>query len=162
KVDEGPRFRVANIQFEGNQVFSDKRLRKNMKLVKEMGILTTFSSKDIYHKEKLEADLDRVRVLLYADNGYLKARFGEPRVEEIGDVGSKVPIVGHKGEGLKIVTPVDEGRQYRATNVKVEDNTEFDADTIKAVIGLKPGDVVRGYTTVNKGIDNLKKLYGSR
>ncbi|HWO02458.1 MAG TPA: outer membrane protein assembly factor BamA [Blastocatellia bacterium] len=162
KIDEGPKFRVAKIEFEGNKVFSSSQLRKHMKLVKEVGLLTTFSSKDIYHKEKFEADLDRLRVLVYADAGYLKARFGEPRVEQVGPVGNSVPIVGHKGQGLKIVVPVDEGRQYRAAEVKVEDNTEFTADEIKSVIGLKSGDVVKGYTTVQKGLENLKKLYGSR
>jgi outer membrane protein insertion porin family len=162
KIEEGPRYRIADIEFEGNKVYSNGYLRSHMKLVKQMGLFTTFSSKDIYHKEKLEADLDRLRVLVYADNGYLKTRFGDPRVEEVGKVGSWIPIVGHKGQGLKIVIPVDEGRQYRAANIKVEDNTEFTADEIKAVIGLKPGDVIKGYTVVNKGIDNLKKLYGSR
>jgi outer membrane protein insertion porin family len=162
KIEEGPRYRIADIEFEGNTVYSDGYLRSHMKLVKQMGLFTTFSSKDIYHKEKLEADLDRLRVLVYADNGYLKTRFGDPRVEEVGKVGSWIPIVGHKGQGLKIVIPVDEGRQYRAANIKVEDNTEFTADEIKSVIGLKPGDVIKGYTVINKGIDNLKKLYGSR
>jgi outer membrane protein insertion porin family len=162
KIDEGPRFRVAGIEFEGNKVFSSSYLRKQMKLVKELGLFTTFSSKDIYHKDKLETDLDRLRVLVYADHGYLKARFGEPRVEEVGKVGTWVPLFGHKGEGLKIVIPVDEGRQYSAGEIKVEDNTEFTADEIKSVIGLKPGDVVKGYTVVQKGLDNLKKLYGTR
>ena len=162
KIEEGPRFRVAGIEFEGNKVFSSSYLRKQMKLVKELGLFTTFSSKDIYHKDKLETDLDRLRVLVYADHGYLKARFGEPRVEEVGRVGTWVPLFGHKGEGLKIVIPVDEGRQYTAREIKVEDNTEFTADEIKAVIGLKPGDVVKGYTVVQKGLDNLKKLYGTR
>jgi outer membrane protein insertion porin family len=162
KIEEGPRYRIADIEFEGNTIFSDNKLRAQMKLVKQMGLFTTFSSKDIYHKEKLEADLDRLRVLVYADAGYLKTRFGEPRVEEVGKVGSWIPLVGHKGQGLKIVIPVDEGRQYRAGNIKVEDNTEFTADEIKSVIGLKPGDVIKGYTVVNKGLDNLKKLYGSR
>ncbi|MFL6276335.1 MAG: outer membrane protein assembly factor BamA [Blastocatellia bacterium] len=162
KVEEGPRYRIADIEFEGNQIFSDGYLRSHMKLVKEMGLFTTFSSKDIYHKEKLEADLDRLRVLVYADAGYLKARFGEPRVEEVGKVGSWVPLIGHKGQGLKIVIPTEEGRQYRAGAIKVEDNTEFTADEIKSVIGLKSGDVVKGYSVVNKGIDNLKKLYGTR
>src|SRR5689334_23145603 len=162
KVEEGPRFRVADIEFEGNKIYSNGKLRSQMKLVKQMGLFTTFSSKDIYHKEKLEADLDRLRVLVYADNGYLKARFGEPRVEEVGKVGSWIPIVGHKGQGLKIVIPVDEGRQYHAGDIKVEDNTEFTADEIKAIIGLKPGDVVRGYSVINKGIENLKKIYGAR
>ena len=162
KIDEGPRFRVADIEFEGNKVFSSSHLRGQMKLVKKLGLFTTFSSKDIYHKEKLETDLDRLRVLVYADQGYLKARFGEPRVEDVGKVGTWLPLIGHKGQGLKIIIPVDEGRQYRAGEIKVEDNTEFTADEIKSVIGLKPGDVVKGYTVVQKGLDNLKKLYGTR
>ena len=133
-----------------------------MKLVKQLGLFTTFSSKDIYHKEKLDTDLDRLRVLVYADHGYLKARFGEPRVEEVGRIGTWVPLFGHKGQGLKIVIPIDEGRQYRAGEIKVEDNTEFTADEIKSIIGLKSGDVVKGYSVVQKGLDNLKKVYGSR
>jgi outer membrane protein insertion porin family len=162
KIEEGPRFRIADIEFEGNKIYSDDKLRGNMKLVKESGLFTTFSSKDIYHKEKLMADLDRLRVLVYADNGYLKATFGEPRVEEVGEVGSWVPLIGRKGRGLKVVIPIDEGRQYRAGEIKVEDNAEFTADEIKAVVGLKPGEVVRAYTVINKGLENLKKLYGSR
>jgi outer membrane protein insertion porin family len=162
KIDEGPRFRVATIEFEGNKVFSSSYLRSQMKLVKELGLFTTFTSKDIYHKEKLDADLDRLRVLVYADHGYLKARFAEPRVEEVGQVGTWVPLIGHKGRGLKVIIPIDEGRQYRAGEVKVEDNTEFTADEIKSVVGLKPGDVIKGYSVVQKGLENLKKLYGSR
>ncbi len=162
KIDEGPRFRVADIDFEGNTIYSDSDLRGHMKLVKEASLFTTFTSKDVYHKEKLEADIDRLRVLVYADNGYLKARFGEPRVEEVGQVGSWIPLIGHKGRGLKIVVPIDEGRQYRAADIKVEDNTEFTADEIKSVLSIKAGDVVKGYSVVNKGIENLKKLYGSR
>ncbi|MGA9769065.1 MAG: outer membrane protein assembly factor BamA [Blastocatellia bacterium] len=162
KIEEGPRFRIADIDFEGNTVYSDSDLRSQMKLVKESGLFTTFTSKDVYHKDKLEADIDRLRVLVYADNGYLKARFGEPRVEEVGEIGSWIPLIGHKGRGLKIVLPIDEGRQYRAGDVKVEDNTEFTADEIKSVLSIKAGDVVKGYSVVNKGIENLKKLYGSR
>lgn len=162
KIDEGPRFRVADIEFEGNQVFSSDKLRSEMKLVKQAGFFTTFTSKDIYHKEKLQADLDRLRVLTYVDNGYLNARFGEPRVEQVGKVGSWVPIFGHKGEGLKIVIPINEGRQYRAGDIKIQDNKEFTEEQIKSILDIKPGDIVKGYSVVHKGIENLKKLYGSR
>src|SRR5260370_904968 len=72
RINEGPRFRVATIEFQGNKVFSTSYLRSQMKLVKELGLFTTFTSKDIYHKEKLETDLDRLRVLVYADHGYLR------------------------------------------------------------------------------------------
>ena len=162
KIDEGPRYRIADIEFEGNSVFSDDHLRSRMKLVKEVGFFTTFTSKDIYHKEKLQADLERLRVLHYVDNGYLQARFGEPRVEQVGKIGSWMPIFGHKGEGLKIIIPVTEGRQYRAGEIKIQDNKEFTEEQIKSVLDIKPGDIVKGYSVVNKGIDNLKKLYGSR
>ena len=37
-INEGERVRVMEIQFEGNQIFSDKKLRGQMKLVKEAGI----------------------------------------------------------------------------------------------------------------------------
>src|SRR5262249_45101966 len=162
KIEEGPRFRVADINFEGNNVYSDDKLRSKMKFVKEVGLLTTFSSKDIYNKEKLQVDLDRLRVLTYADNGYLQTRFGEPRVESAGHVGSWVPLIGHKGEGLKIIIPVVEGRQYRAGTIKIEDNKEFTEEQIKSVLNIKPGDVVKGYTVVQKGLENLKKVYGTR
>ncbi len=162
KIEEGPRFRVADIEFEGNNVFSDSHLRKHMKLVKEVGWLTTFTSKDIYHKEKLETDLQRLRALVYSDAGYLRVNFGEPRVEQVGKVGTWVPLFGHKGQGLKIVIPIEEGRQYRAGEIKVEDNTEFSADDIKSILGLKPGDTVKGYSVIQKGLENLKKVYGSR
>ena len=36
------------------------------------------------------------------------------RVEQVGKVGSWIPLIGHKGQGLKIVIPVVEGRQYRS------------------------------------------------
>jgi len=39
-------------------------LRGAMKLVKEAGLLTTFSSKDIYFKDKLMDDLERIRFFL--------------------------------------------------------------------------------------------------
>jgi outer membrane protein insertion porin family len=162
KIEEGPRYRVADIEFEGNSVYSDDKLRGSMKFVKQVGLLTTFSSKDIYHKEKLQIDLDRLRVLTYADNGFLQARFGEPRVEQVGKVGSWVPLIGHKGEGLKIIIPINEGRQYRAGAIKIQDNKEFTEEQIKSVLNIKPGDVVKGYTVVQKGLENLKKLYGTR
>jgi hypothetical protein len=43
--------------------FSQRRLRGAMKLVKEAGIISTFKSADIYFKEKLQDDLERVRFL---------------------------------------------------------------------------------------------------
>src|SRR5882724_10342321 len=51
-IHEGERVRVMDIQFEGNQIFSDKSLRNQMKYVQEAGLITRFQSKDILHWEK--------------------------------------------------------------------------------------------------------------
>ncbi|HEY6331164.1 MAG TPA: POTRA domain-containing protein, partial [Blastocatellia bacterium] len=170
KINEGPRVRVATIEFDGNKVFSSAYLRGQMKYVKQVGIISSIASKDIYHKEKLATDLDRLRVLVYADHGYLQCRFGEPRVESVGRidqhppipfVGEHIPFISHKGEGLKIVIPVNEGRQYTAGEVRIQDNTEFTVEQIKAVLGIKTGEIVKG-TQIQNGIENLKKLYGSQ
>lgn len=72
---EGERVRIATIEFDGNTVFSDGELRHQMKFVKENGLISGLTSKDIYAREKLEADLENVR-FYYADHGYINVKFG--------------------------------------------------------------------------------------
>src|SRR5918911_671285 len=82
-VNEGDRVRVVEIQFEGNQVFSDGKLRSQMQLVKESGLISRFKGQDILDREKLEYDLRKVQNYMRS-KGYLQARYGEPRVEGLG------------------------------------------------------------------------------
>jgi outer membrane protein insertion porin family len=73
-VSQGDRVRVVDIQFEGNQKFSDGELRGAMKYVKEAGFISRFKGQDILDPEKLEADL-RGNVTNYMrGKGYLQAR----------------------------------------------------------------------------------------
>jgi outer membrane protein insertion porin family len=166
QIDEGPRVRVLEIQFEGNKIFSDDELRKPMKNVKQAGLITRFSSRDIYHPEALKDDLERMRFLVLADHGYLEAQIGEPRVESITrDKGFlifpfRIPLISPPTEGLRIVIPVSEGRQFRFGKIEIEGNKVFSGDQVKAIIGIKPGDVVRS-TIIQKGVyESLRDLYG--
>ncbi|MBA3240482.1 MAG: hypothetical protein H0T60_04570, partial [Acidobacteria bacterium] len=118
KVDEGDRVRVVEVDFEGNQVFSDGELRSQMKLVKEAGLISRFKGQDILHLEKLEYDLKVNVVNHMRSKGYLEARTGEPRVEGVGPrrTGFPVlplPIISSTDEGLRVTVPVNEGRLYR-------------------------------------------------
>ena len=79
-INEGDRVRVVEIQFEGNQVFSDGKLRSQMKLVKEAGLISRFKGQDILHRDKLEYDLRQVDNYMRS-KGYLQARHGEPRAQ---------------------------------------------------------------------------------
>ncbi len=163
-VEEGDRVRVVEIQFEGNQVFSDGQLRGAMKYVKEAGLITRFKGSDILHREKLEYDLRAVDNYMRS-KGYLQARHGEPRVESIGPRRTGFPVLplpflSSVDEGLRITIPIVEGKVYRLGEFKVEGNSIFSEAQIRSVIGLNKGDIADG-EKVSKGLfENLKKFYG--
>ena len=165
-VEEGDRVRVVEIQFEGNQVFSDGQLRGAMKYVKEAGLITRFKGSDILHREKLEYDLRAVDNYMRS-KGYLQARHGEPRVESIGPRRTGFPVLplpflSSVDEGLRITIPIVEGKVYRLGEFKVEGNSIFSEAQIRSVIGLNKGDIADG-EKVSKGLfENLKKFYGQQ
>jgi len=165
-VDEGDRVRVVDIQFEGNEVFSDGSLRGAMRFVKEAGLITRFKGSDILDREKLEYDLRLVDNYMRS-KGYLQARHGEPRVESIGPRRTGFPVLplpflSSVDEGLRVTVPIVEGKVYRLGEFKVEGNSIFSEQQIRAVIGLNPGDVADG-EKVSKGLfENLKKFYGQQ
>jgi outer membrane protein insertion porin family len=165
-VSEGDRVRVVEVQFEGNQVFSDGALRGAMKYVKEAGLITRFKSSDILDREKLDVDLRLVDNYMRA-KGYLQARHGEPRVESLGPRRTGFPVLplpflSSVDEGLRITIPIIEGKVYRLGEFKVEGNSIFSEAQIRAVIGLEKGDIANG-EKVSKGLfENLKKFYGGQ
>src|SRR5215467_54540 len=165
-VEEGDRVRVVDIQFEGNQVFSDGQLRSAMKYVKEAGLITRFKGADILNREKLDVDLRLVDNYMRS-KGYLQARHGEPRVEGIGKRRTGFPVLplpflSSTDEALRITVPITEGKVYRLGDFKVTGNSIFSEAQILAVIGLNKGDVADG-EKVSKGLfENLKKYYGSQ
>lgn len=162
-INEGPRVRVLKIEFEGNKIFSDKKLRSAMKHVKQAGLFTRFTSKDIYNPQALEQDLQRVRFFVLAGNGYLDAQIGKPRIEGMEQGGGiPIPLLRKPKKGLRIVVPVDEGKQYRFGKVTVEGNTVFTSDQILSILGLKAGEIIKS-TIIQKGVfETLRDLYGSR
>src|SRR5687768_8416998 len=165
-VNEGDRVRVVDIQFEGNQVFSDGSLRGAMKYVKEAGLVSRFKSTDILDREKLEYDLRLVDNYMRS-KGYLQARHGEPRIESVGRRRTgfpilPLPLISSVDEGLRVTVPIVEGKVYRLGEFKVEGNSIFSETQIRAVIGLNKGDIADG-EKVTKGLfENLKKFYGQQ
>src|SRR5882724_5592564 len=166
EINEGERVRVVEIQFEGNNVFKDGQLRGAMKYVKEAGLITRFRGQDILDREKLDVDLRLVDNYMRS-KGYLQARHGEPRVEGVGPRRTgfpilPIPFLSSVDEGLRVIVPITEGKIYRIGELKVEGNSIFSEQAIRAVIGLNKGDVANG-ERVSKGLfEQLKKYYGGQ
>jgi outer membrane protein insertion porin family len=164
-VTEGERVRVVEIEFEGNQVFSDGKLRSQMNFVKEAGLISRFQSKDILDREKLDYDLRRVTFYMRS-KGYLQARTGEPRVEGLGrrTTGFFIPLpfISSTDEALRVTVPVSEGKLYRIGELKVEGNSIFSEQQVRSVVGLNQGDVADGERIGKALQEDLRKAYGSQ
>jgi outer membrane protein insertion porin family len=163
-IKEGERVRVVEVQFEGNKHFSDGELRGAMKYVREAGLITRFKEQDILDREKLDVDLKLIRNHM-ASKGYLQARVGEPRVEGLGQRRTGLPILplpmlSSTDEALRITIPVTEGRLYRLGEVKIEGNSIYSEQIIRAYIGLQKGDVASGERIYKSIFEDLKKVYG--
>src|SRR5256714_1629105 len=165
-VNEGPRVRVAEVRFEGSKVFKSSKLRDQMKYVKEAGLITRFRDQDILDREKLDYDLHHVDSYMRS-KGYLQARHGEPRIEGLGPRRTGFPILplpflSSVDDTLRITVPIIDGKLYRVGEVKIEGNSIFSENVIKAFIGLQKGQVANG-ELLSKGLfENLKKAYGTQ
>jgi len=164
-IKEGERVRVVQIDFEGNENFSDGKLRDQMKFVREAGLVSRFKGEDILDRRKLEEDLRRVRFYM-TSKGYLNARVGEPRIEGLGrrttGLFIHLPLLSSTDEALRVTVPITEGKLYRIGQIKIEGNSIFSEDVIRNIIGLKPGDVADGQRIGKSLFEELRKAYGSQ
>jgi outer membrane protein insertion porin family len=173
-IDEGPKIKIEKIDIQGNTVYSDGKVKRSMKLIKEVSPITAFTSKDTYYDLKLADDITRIR-MLYAENGYVRANVLDPKVETKTKktyrtlpfikppfpFGIPIPFWRKTVDRFYITIRIEENDQYRVGDVRVTGSKEFNEDLIKAVLGLQQGAVFNE-TLLRKGFENLKKLYGSR
>ena len=166
EVNEGARVRVAEIRFEGSKIFKGSKLRDQMKYVKEAGLITRFKEMDILNREKLDFDLHKVDNYMKS-KGYLQARHGEPVITGLGKRRTGFPIlplpfISSIDDTLRITVPIVDGKLYRTGDVKVEGNSIFSEQAIKAVIGLQKGEIANGEALSKALYENLKKYYGQQ
>ncbi len=87
RIRQGARTRIHDIDFIGNTVFSDHKLKSAMKLTREHSIFTSINGKDIYFPAKYDQDIEKVREL-YQNLGYLDVEI-RPAQLEIRESGVK-------------------------------------------------------------------------
>src|SRR6185295_17860088 len=173
-IDEGPKIKIEKIDIQGNTVFSDRKVKRSMKLIKEVSPITAFTSKDTYYDLKLADDITRIR-MLYAENGYVRANVLDPAVETRTKktyrtlpfikppfpFGIPIPFWRKTVDRFYITIKIEENDQYRVGDVKVTGNKLFNELFIRAVLGLIPGEIFNEERLRNS-FDNLKKIYGAQ
>ena len=159
-VEDGPKANVSRIEFEGNTVFSDDRLRRQLKGIKQKGFwnLSWLGGKTTYTEEKWsdpqEGDRRRLEDF-YLNHGYVTATIGEPRIEYVQGKTGKKPT-----KLVQMTIPVNEGQQYRVGQVKIEGMTVLKEEGVRPLFKLKTGDVYKE-SRIKKGYDKLRDIYGA-
>ena len=160
-IEDGPKAKVKEIEFAGNQAFSDGTLKRQMKKIKEAGFwnLSWLGGKNTYTDDKWsghEGDLSRLQDF-YLNHGYVTATVGEPKISYV-DGGGK----GKKAKKwAKLVIPVAEGDQYRVGDVKFEGMTVFKEEGVRPLFKLKSGEIYNE-SRIKKGFDKVRDFYGAQ
>jgi len=164
-IADGAKAKVQKIIFDGNTVFTDAKLRGQMKKIKEAGFfnLSWLGGKTTYTPDKWTGAEDDPRgdqgrlEDFYLDHGYVQARVGLPKVIYADKKGSSAK---KPAKTMTLEIPVTEGPQYRVGEVKIEGSTVFKEDFVRSFFKLEPGEVYNE-SRLKKGFDKLRDLYGS-
>lgn len=79
-IEPGGKTRIRKIEFTGNQLHSDRKLRRQLRLTQERKWYWPWSQKNLYHPVKWDQDVVAVREL-YLNGGHLDVEVGAPIVE---------------------------------------------------------------------------------
>jgi outer membrane protein insertion porin family len=152
-VDEGPRFKIQDIEFIGNKAVSGRALRRQMKSNKEQWFLSFITSRGTYQESKFAEDADKM-VEYYRDKGYIAARVGEPDLKVVGDSPDR------KTRWVELRIPVQEGERYRVGTFGFEGNSVVKSEALRPLFKVKPGDFYSD-KSIRKGLDKARELYGT-
>lgn len=129
-VDKGNRVKVTKINFEGNEQFSNGKLRRAMKKTKRKNFLR-FWKRSKYTEEGIEEDKESI-LKKYKSNGYRDARI----------VKDSLRILNDKNVALDI--KLEEGDKYYFGDIDFIGNSVFTDSQLRQVLGIKKGDVYNG------------------
>ena len=164
-VKEGPKVKVGNITFSGNEHVSSRVLRASMKNLKPIGIPHSIILENLFARTfdatKLEEDTERVRQA-YRDRGYFRANTEDPITHIRNEGGLSLFTFRPKtGKSMDIHIPVEEGGRYRFTGVTFTGNKAItNVKALRAQFPQKDGEWFDS-TLFGKGLENLKKAYNS-
>ncbi len=148
-INEDSKSEISEIEFVGNEAFSDSRLRDEMTTT-ESNFLSWLKTSDVYDPDRMTADLELVR-RFYLSKGYADFRV----------VSSEVNY-NAAGNNFIITVTVEEGPVYRYGKVDVESSmVDVPAESLRGKIEGDDGDVYSA-TEVEKTVENMSLELATR
>ena len=142
KIEEGKSTKIVDIEFEGNEKYSDRKLRKQMSL-SEKTLFSWLTKSNQFNEEKFAQDMERVTEF-YQNNGYFEARVLDTQIDTNEDKTKQT-----------ITVKVHEGPRYRWGKVQIEGDTrEVSKDDLYKMLKMKEGRLYER----QKMVDSLEAM----
>ncbi|HBC04024.1 MAG TPA: outer membrane protein assembly factor BamA, partial [Aequorivita sp.] len=129
-IDKGKRVKVKKINFEGNEHFTNGKLRRSMKKTKRKNFIR-FWKRSKYTEEGFEEDRESI-LKKYKSNGYRDARI----------ISDTLRVLDKKNVALDI--KLEEGDKYYFGDIKFIGNSVFTDNQLRQILGIKSGEVYNG------------------
>ncbi|MCM8829626.1 MAG: outer membrane protein assembly factor BamA [Candidatus Omnitrophica bacterium] len=134
-VEEGRKYYIGDIKFEGDILADEKELRNKLSLKKKG---------DIFNRKLADENLRNIS-LFYINRGYLKVKVSE------------IPVAGEKPDVIDIVYSIEPGNIYTAGEIIVRGNYKTKDKVIRREVKILPGDKITS-EKLQKSFNNLFDL----
>ncbi|MFQ5706901.1 MAG: outer membrane protein assembly factor BamA [bacterium] len=145
KIKEGNKVQIEGIDFHGNVVFSDKKLKKQLKHTEENGFL--FFGGGDFDSEKYQEDLKNL-ISFYRKEGFRDAEVLKDSIH-----------YGPNKKNMYIDIWVDEGTKYYFGNITWEGNKLFTEKQLASLVNFSKGDVYNREKIDKAVFERLGSLY---
>ena len=149
EIYEGPKTRIRNISFLGNQHFSNAKLEGVIRS-REAAWYRFLSANDKYDPDRLAFDRELLR-RFYLNSGYADFQ-----------ITSAVAELSQDRKDFFLTFTLEEGERYRIGKISVENNVqELQADWVRGLVDLKEGAWYNAEAVENTVV-NLTTEIGNR
>ena len=128
RIKPGPRVKINDINFFGNEQVSDKTLLKAMKETREKNFVKNIFKTSKLRETEYEAD-KRAIINKFNELGYRDARIIKDSVYSVGYGLINVDVF------------VEEGNRYYFRNISYTGNTKYSTDLLKRILRIEKGDI---------------------
>ena len=152
-ISEGPKIKIRDLEFVGNQKVSDGALQRKMKENKPKGIISFITGTGTYKQDKFEEDAQKV-VDFYRTQGYVRARVGQPELKVLENTKDG------KTRWVQLRIPITEGPRYKVGSFGVDGNTIVKSEALRPLFKVSTGEWYNE-KHVRDGLKKAQEIYGS-
>tara|TARA_B100000900_G_scaffold200505_1_gene169992 strand:- start:4400 stop:6991 length:2592 start_codon:yes stop_codon:yes gene_type:complete len=143
-IDKGQRIKIKEIDFNGNEVFKESKLRSKLKNTKIKNPIR-FWKRSKYINNDFNDDLNGL-IEFYKENGFRDARIIKDTLLRNDKTSNSI--------ALKL--DIEEGKKYYFGDIDFVGNTVYTNNSLQQILGLKKGDVYNGVLLKKRIADTSK------